>query len=415
MQVYVAECKRLRIRSNPDFRSVLKEFDSLDYFRRLFYSGSTGSVLGVLGPRCLCPLLQHSPSLVSISLQANGMEDAGVKDLMQGLKGHPTLEELNLDRNGITSAGIKCIVDFIHSSKSLRVLSLEGNAINNDGAEKLFNSLSKNLVLDTLNVSHCGLTGDIAKSLASLISVNLKISDLRLSRNRLGNQFVGAIAPAWQRSRVLARMELAQTGIGFSGGNILLAVIKRNPRISHVDFSQNLGIPAKVRKAVEAELRAHVGADVSPAARKAASSRSAKVAKEVGKEMQYAKFALEDMRIVIETEKEAMIRSLEDENGRLRSELKQRNELVKEMERQCELAVVTIRELQRHEEELRLALERSDIGALREENEMLREERRLLLKALVESKSKQSDRDSESGSDLSGGEGDRDHGAHVQE
>jgi hypothetical protein len=50
-----------------------------------------------------------------------------------------------------------------------------------------------------------------------------------------------------------------------------------------------------------------------------------------------------------------------------------------------------------NQEELRLALERSDVGALREENEMLREERRLLLKALVEAK--RSDRDS--GSEMS--------------
>ncbi|KDO20810.1 hypothetical protein SPRG_13626 [Saprolegnia parasitica CBS 223.65] len=171
-------------------RSFLAQLASLKRLRHLGISG-----VSFEAPDALCAIL---PQLHSLHLDANDLQDAGLRALARALPSCDRLESLSLREQGATDASVLFVAVALQRAAALRVLDLEHNAIACVGAMALCR-IAFRLKKLKLGYNSIGQRGAVALSHALASADHLQV-DLNLMFNPLTRDGVLALVAAIERA-----------------------------------------------------------------------------------------------------------------------------------------------------------------------------------------------------------------------
>lgn len=131
-------------------------------------------------------VLKTFPSLVSLALPGNNMEDDMLKCVMAGLVRNTTLLHLDLSHNRIDDNGAAAIATVLQKRDlALKTLDLTDNLIRADGAFTLGRALSNNSVLQVLSL-RLNRLGDVGgQHIFDGLRANKALTSLNVSTNEL--------------------------------------------------------------------------------------------------------------------------------------------------------------------------------------------------------------------------------------
>jgi hypothetical protein len=133
--------------------------------------------------------LPQCPSLTSLSLEGNHLEDAGAVLLAAALSLHPALQCLRLGMCAIGLAGMEALATALQINSTLVLLDLHGNNCECRGAAALAASLTtSNTQLRSLSLADNGIDDRGIAHLARALIYNTTLDSLSLA----GNPFSGA-------------------------------------------------------------------------------------------------------------------------------------------------------------------------------------------------------------------------------
>lgn len=134
-------------------------------------------------------------SLTHLLLDNNKLGSAGAKSLALALP-HMALQEMNVAFNEIDAEGVLALVDQLASSPTLHTLTLSGNVIDDKVAVHLANALSLTGQMMALYLDHTGLTSHAEESIAGGIARNRRGTLRILTGMDLGKALLRLGSPA---------------------------------------------------------------------------------------------------------------------------------------------------------------------------------------------------------------------------
>jgi len=143
--VYVASCKQQRVKANS---GVLSWFSGSDRCICLQEGGSFNNLLlGNRGILSVLPLLECMKALKHLSLNGNGLRDAGIRAVVSTLSGEEALPQLcvlDLSHNPLSMASADQIEPVIESRERLLLLGLTGTSLSGGQRQQLMSKALTN-------------------------------------------------------------------------------------------------------------------------------------------------------------------------------------------------------------------------------------------------------------------------------
>ena len=136
--------------------------------------------LHAAGADSIGKMLYHNPSIMSIDLSGNGIEDSGVERLVYHLNKSNKLQHLALMGNGITAVGANHLRKLIATDQpTLTSIELSGNYLKDDGAYTILSSLT--VTMEHIGLSNIKMTSSschiVATTLHKVRSISIAIPD----------------------------------------------------------------------------------------------------------------------------------------------------------------------------------------------------------------------------------------------
>ncbi|KAA6426274.1 MAG: hypothetical protein FRX49_03386 [Trebouxia sp. A1-2] len=199
--------------------------------KELYASGHhlTPQTAGMLGA-----MLAANTSLVSICLGDDALGDAGVLELVDGVKQNSTLQKVDLENKGISSKGADSIAAAIQGHQSLQQLVLAHNHLSDEGVRLLQPALA---LLRRLDLRGCHIGSQGAQCLATALREAHSLEVLRLDDNPLTEHGGSALAAGVWHSQSLRELHLCNTGIGDEGLSRLAQALTHASQLTYLDVS----------------------------------------------------------------------------------------------------------------------------------------------------------------------------------
>ncbi|KAL0055523.1 hypothetical protein WJX82_001476 [Trebouxia sp. C0006] len=199
--------------------------------KELYASGHhlTPQTAGMLGA-----MLAANTSLVSICLGDDALGDAGVQELVDGIKENSTLQKLDLENKGISSKGAASIAAAIHGHQSLQQLVLAHNHLSDEGVRLLQPALA---LLRRLDLRECNIGSQGAQCIATALRETDSLEVLRLDDNPLAEQGGSTLAAGVWQCQSLRELHLCNTGIGDEGLSRLAQALPHASQLTYLDVS----------------------------------------------------------------------------------------------------------------------------------------------------------------------------------
>ncbi|KAL0023690.1 hypothetical protein WJX79_002056 [Trebouxia sp. C0005] len=197
--------------------------------KELYASGHhlTPQTAGMLGA-----MLAANTSLVSICLGDDALGDAGVLELVDGVKQNSTLQKVDLENKGISSKGADSIAAAIQGHQSLQQLVLAHNHLSDEGVRLLQPALA---LLRRLDLRGCHIGSQGAQCLATALREAHSLEVLRLDDNPLTEHGGSALAAGVWHSQSLRELHLCNTGIGDEGLSRLAQALTHASQLTYLD------------------------------------------------------------------------------------------------------------------------------------------------------------------------------------
>ncbi|XP_055510693.1 NACHT, LRR and PYD domains-containing protein 3-like [Leucoraja erinacea] len=148
----------------------------------------------------LSSALSINQSLTTLSLGSNPLGDAGVRQLPKGLC---RMEELELDDTSLSACCTEDLASAVSTYQSLRALNLSKNDLGDSGIKIVSAALrTSNQQLEELRLWEVGLTASCARDVASvMISISSSLMFLELGGNKLGDRGMKILCEAMKRNQ----------------------------------------------------------------------------------------------------------------------------------------------------------------------------------------------------------------------
>ncbi|KFK40400.1 hypothetical protein AALP_AA3G368500 [Arabis alpina] len=174
--------------STFSWRSVVGSLSSGKSLQSLCKLNLRGNELDKYDAENLAHALLHMPSLESLDLSGNPIEDGGIRSLISYFTKNPDspLTDLNLENCELSCCGVIEFLDTLLTlKKSLKFLSIADNALGSEVSEGIVNSLT--IAIESLNISGIGLgPGGFLELRRKLEKGMKKLSSINISKNRGG-------------------------------------------------------------------------------------------------------------------------------------------------------------------------------------------------------------------------------------
>uniref|UniRef100_A0A670HRI0 Uncharacterized protein n=1 Tax=Podarcis muralis TaxID=64176 RepID=A0A670HRI0_PODMU len=198
-----------------------------------------------LSPACcgdFSSILSTSQTLTELALEYNGLEDAGVRLLCEGLK-QPSckLQKLRLARCNITAASCEDLSSALAVRQTLTELVVECNELRDPGVKLLCRGLKHpHCKLQLLNLYNCDLTAACCADLASALSSNQTLTELFLGGNQLGDSGVQLLCEGLKHPKcMLQKLCLCSTEITAAGWGEICSALSTNQMLEDIDLWNN--------------------------------------------------------------------------------------------------------------------------------------------------------------------------------
>ncbi|XP_007947494.1 ribonuclease inhibitor [Orycteropus afer afer] len=134
------------------------------------------------------PALQANPALTELNLRSNELGDAGVRCVLQGLRGAAhKLRKLSLQNCALTAASCAELSNALHSLPALLELHLSDNSVGDEGLRLLCEGLrDPQCHLERVQLEYCNLSAAGCEPLAAALQARAGLRELVLSNNELG-------------------------------------------------------------------------------------------------------------------------------------------------------------------------------------------------------------------------------------
>ena len=174
----------------------------------------------------LSQILAAGLNVTDLELGWNGIGNAGVALLFEGIAVSPTLKKVDLTKNDISTGGAAAIAKALAVNKVLTDLRLSWNQIDNEGSTLLAEALKTNSTLKKLRLKNNSVGEEGAEQLANMLRVNNTLENLILWQNDIGNQGAAHLAEALKVNTGLKELNVKKNGLEVDFEDFLCEAVK---------------------------------------------------------------------------------------------------------------------------------------------------------------------------------------------
>lgn len=163
-----------------------------------------------LSTYALTQLLHGNITLEWFHIEASCIEPTGIKAIAEMLKQNNKLQQFHCAflHNGLSMDDIQALSDMLLINTTLKDLTLPANNINAEKAKVLAATLAQNPALAKLNIVSNEIGAEGAVAIADALTKNSKLMELNLTDCRLGNAGMNAIFTALKQNLSLSSLTL---------------------------------------------------------------------------------------------------------------------------------------------------------------------------------------------------------------
>ncbi|XP_058945946.1 dynein regulatory complex subunit 5-like [Pocillopora verrucosa] len=172
-------------------------------------------------------VLDH-PSLLTLDLSHNKIEDSGARAVGKLLNGRCNLTTLNLCDNKIRSIGAAAIGHALGKNTTLTCINLRLNRLGDDGGQAICRSLFKNNTLTHVHLGSNDLGEPTAAILSQVLAANKTLVDINLSCNTIGPDGGKSLQEGMEENTTIQTMDLRLTEVGQENEYCINQLLKRN-------------------------------------------------------------------------------------------------------------------------------------------------------------------------------------------
>lgn len=184
-----------------------------------------------------------SPPLRGLRISQCTKEPLTTYALTQLLQGNITLEWLHLEANAIDESGIKAIAEILKQNKTLQQFhcGFVSNGLNIEDVQAISDMLLVNTTLKDLNLYANGIDVEKAKIIAATLAQNPGIEKLSLASNEIGEEGAAALADALTKNTKLLELNVSDCRLGNQGIKTIFSALKQNKALQTLTFRRLSG------------------------------------------------------------------------------------------------------------------------------------------------------------------------------
>lgn len=194
------------------------------------------------GVQELMESMRGNTCVTHLDLSLNAVTDAGAAAVAEMLAGNSTLLNLELDGNSLSNTGVSALCDALAHNQSLNRLDLSNNhRIDNEGAQRLASMLKLNTSLQFLHIRSCGVGTKGIAQLANMLCKNNSLQGLYLSGNIGDDGVVPAVCEMLRQNYSLTELGLANNELSEPGVMDLIGGLEENEYLQKFHLSASGG------------------------------------------------------------------------------------------------------------------------------------------------------------------------------
>lgn len=153
--------------------------------------------------------------------------------------------KFHMPESGLGLNSAKKIGEIIKNNQNFGFLNLSKNSLKDEGCVLLAKSIKKSISLVHLDLSSNEISAEGSEIIISELEHHISLASLDISsheglhRNRLGIQGAKGISKILESNRVLAFLNLAGTGLGSDGLDILIEGLRNNKTLVSLNIANN--------------------------------------------------------------------------------------------------------------------------------------------------------------------------------
>src|SRR3989338_10620776 len=183
--------------------------------------------------------LKHSdPTLISLDLSANAIDDARIIPIAAALKRNSSLTTLDLRDNLVGVDGTGAIVEALTINTSVRSLYLNGNRTVGARGIQAFTAAPRSLT--TLNLTNTSATFVGARAIADYLQhPNCSLSTLYFGHNTISDEGARSISESLVFNSSLTALHLESNSIREAGTQAIAASLECNSSLTYLNLIDN--------------------------------------------------------------------------------------------------------------------------------------------------------------------------------
>jgi len=183
-------------------------------------------------------LNDNDPTLTTLELSHQRIDDASTKYLCEALRGNTTVSILIISFFNIVDDGAFALGQIIGSNKCIKKLQFR-DLYHPREVSTLFDAIGRNDTIQEVSLRHCRLCWQSADALGFLIRHHRSMEEFRLVDTLLGENSIIPLTDALKENRILKRLFIVNCDLGPVEANILALKVSENTALHELQLCEN--------------------------------------------------------------------------------------------------------------------------------------------------------------------------------